>query len=356
MSVSRSLDHSSARSLSVKDIDLTIIWNRGLKFAQDTLEDLGYSSDELNIDLIENPRITVINSKGDLNDNFLDDEEISDEFIFEDTQNVESQDFINTFDEIDGQLSDDAHSATVTNMGLVYNKANVINSIINCKTKISTDRNIRVRSLNDSNYELNETLIQSFNNDESIIATDTLVTILKSKSNYISLFLVSIEKFSLNGQNLFEINHDMLDNCKIEATLLCLDKCTIDDKNLNWPGSYVKSSKLNLSGMYCSPIKIKYESTSSCENGIYSENKLVLIPIDNLLQIRDHFSLLIKDLNSCNDIPVVSYSYPSKLLFVSNWKQIEIFRSTINLYAFIVKKRNTNATKKNYDIILQSTF
>jgi hypothetical protein len=126
---------------------------------------------------------------------------------------------------------------------------------------------------------------------------------------------ISIEKFSLNGQNLFEINHDMLDNCKIEATLLSLDKCTIDEKNLFWPGSYAKSSKLNLNGMYCSPIKINYESTSSFENGIYFENKLAVIPIENLIQIKEHFSLFIKEHNSSNDIPLVSYSCPSNLAF-----------------------------------------
>ena len=147
--VSRTLDHSSARSwvgdLSIDEIDLSIIWNRGLRFAQDTLEDLGYSSVELNIDQIENPRITVINSKGEINDNFLDDDDISDDFsLEEDNENVESQDFINQFDTIDDQFDlNETHSATVSNMGLIYNKANVINSMINCKSKISTDRNIR---------------------------------------------------------------------------------------------------------------------------------------------------------------------------------------------------------------------
>ena len=97
------------------------------------------------IDQIENPRITVINSKGEINDNFLDDDDISDDFsLEEDNENVESQDFINQFDTIDDQFDlNETHSATVSNMGLIYNKANVINSMINCKSKISTDRNIR---------------------------------------------------------------------------------------------------------------------------------------------------------------------------------------------------------------------
>ena len=250
-------------------------------------------------------------------DHHLDDDEDEERFdMIPENENSE-ENLVNQFDGL-GEAFDTSieHSPIVVNMGMEYSKANVINSMINCNTKISIDRCSRVRSLNDSNFELNETIIQSYTNDENIITTDILVTVLKNKNNYLSLFLITIDKFTLHGQVVYEINPDMLDNSKIEATLLSLDKCTLDEKSLKWHGSYVKSSKLILNGMYCNSIKIKYESVSSFdENGIYSENKLALIPIENLLQIKEYFSLLIKEKNSTNEIPVVSYTVPSNLEF-----------------------------------------
>jgi hypothetical protein len=186
-------------------------------------------------------------------------------------ENANSEEIlVNQFDGL-GEAFDTSieHSPIVVNMGMEYSKANVINSMINCNTKISIDRCSRVRSLNDSNFELNETIIQSYTNDENIITTDILVTALKNKNNYLSLFLITVDKFTLHGQVVYEINPDMLDKSKIEVTLLSLDKCTLDEKSLKWHGSYIKSSKLMLNGIYCNSIKIKYETVLSFdENGI----------------------------------------------------------------------------------------
>ena len=50
---------------------------------------------------------------------------------------------------------------------------------------------------------------------------------------------------------------------------------------------------------------VNYQSTSSFENKIYFQNKLTVIPIENLIQNKEHFSLLIKEHNTCNDIQLV---------------------------------------------------
>ena len=51
-----------------------------------------------------------------------------------------------------------------------------------------------------ANFELNESLIQNYNNDENISITDILVAVLKSKKDFISLFLITIDKIRVNDQ------------------------------------------------------------------------------------------------------------------------------------------------------------
>ena len=80
---------------------------------------------------------------------------------------------------------------------------------------------------------------------------------------------------------------------------------------------------------------------------IYFENKLAVIPIENLIQIKEHFSLLIKEHNSSNDMPLVSYSCPSNLLFCLKLDTDKTFRLKTNLYAHIVKKKSTSVIKRN---------
>ena len=137
--------------------------------------------------------------------------------------------------------------------------------------------------------------------------------LLKSKKDFISLFLIAIDKIKINDQVKPEISHDLLDNCKIEATLLSLDLCTVDDKVLIWNGQYVKSSKIIVSGRFCSPIKIEYKKYEMNEDGICKEYSAASIPLENLIQIKDYFSQLLgSDLQV--DITTTSYCYPPRFI------------------------------------------
>ena len=153
-------DHSSARSwigdLNVSEIVLPTIWGRGLKSAKEILNQYGYSHTELEVDLQNNPRHTVINYKGDYFNDFACDDlpNLGINISSVQPENFElSEDYLDNLEGYaENYVLDSTNFATVSHMGLVYNKSNVINSMINCKTKISTDRCFRVRSLNDSKF------------------------------------------------------------------------------------------------------------------------------------------------------------------------------------------------------------
>jgi hypothetical protein len=279
-------DRASAKSwtgdLTTKNINLPTIWHRGLKSAKDILQSFEFSTQEMNIDdiLEKFPRKTVINWKGNFSNDYLNDEnEISNNEI-----DPVNEDFLGHASDIlnDEFYLDSPNSATVSHMGMLYNKSNVINSMINCKTKISNDRIFRVQSLNDSNFELNESIAHCFNNDENICVTDLLTTVLSSKKSFVSLFLIVIDRIRLHGQVKGEISHDMLDNAKIEASVLSLDEAFVDDKYLKWNGKYLSNKSLHIDGNLCSPIKIKYEKNSKIIDGVGFEDleKVASLSID----------------------------------------------------------------------------
>ena len=94
------------------------------------------------------------------------------------------------------------------------------------------------------------------------MCSDLLTTVLSSKKSFVSLFLIVIDRIRLHGQVKGEISHDMLDNAKIEESILSLDEAFVDDKYLKWNGKYLSNKSLNIDGNLCSPIKIKYEKNS----------------------------------------------------------------------------------------------
>jgi len=311
-------DRASAKSwtgdLTTKNINLPTIWHRGLKSAKDILQSFEFSTQEMNIDdiLEKFPRKTVFNWKGNFSNDYLNDEnEISNNEI-----DPVNEDFLGHASDIlnDEFYLDSPNSATVSHMGMLYNKSNVINSMINCKTKISNDRFFRVQSLNDSNFELNESIAHCFNNDENICVTDLLTTVLSSKKSFVSLFLIVIDRIRLHGQVKGEISHDMLDNAKIEASVLSLDEAFVDDKYLKWNGKYLSNKSLHIDGNLCSPIKIKYEKNSKIIDGVGFEDKIALIPLENLHEIKEHFQKLLSNVNQKFNIENINYSYPQDLM------------------------------------------
>ena len=94
---------------------------------------------------------------------------------------------------------------------------------------------------------------------------------------------------------------------------MSLENSTVDEKDLIWNGNYIKSSKLMISGMLCSPIKIQYKKSENFEGNVYIEDKFASIPLDNLIQLKDHFSQLIGSNYYTLDIPTTTYKYPSRL-------------------------------------------
>ena len=66
---------------------------------------------------------------------------------------------------------------------------------------------------------------------------------------------------------------------------------------------------------------VNYQSTSSFENKIYFQNKLTVIPIENLIQNKEHFSLLIKEHKTSTAIPLRIH-VRRVYYFVSNWIRV----------------------------------
>ncbi len=136
--VGKTLDHSSSRSwigdLSPNEVNLELIWTRGHKKAKDILNKFGFSHSEMNIDIERNPRTSVLNYSGCYSTSVIYDEDETD-FNFDQSlitnENLETN-FNNNLDEFDDINS--FHNNTVTHMSVAYNKSNVINSLINCKT------------------------------------------------------------------------------------------------------------------------------------------------------------------------------------------------------------------------------
>ena len=106
----------------------------------------------------------------------------------------------------------------------------------------------------------------------------------------------------------------MLDNAKIEASILSLDEAFVDDKYLKWNGKYLSNKSLNIDGNLCSPIKIKYEKNSKIIDGVGFDDKIALIPLENLHEIKEHFEKLLSNVNQKFNIENINYSYPQGLM------------------------------------------
>jgi hypothetical protein len=133
-------------------------------------------------------------------------------------------------------------SSTCTIHGISVHKSHAVNSLLNCKTKFSTDRLRRVcNQMVDKSASFSDS-----KDDNSIFLTDTILVPAKLKDKRFVMLLCSITRIEKSGcvESCVDINE--ISSCKFCASILVV---TSHENKLIWSGDY--GGTLSIDGKFC---------------------------------------------------------------------------------------------------------
>ena len=155
-------------------------------------------------------------------------------------------------------------SSTVELDGVLINKANAVNSLINCRTKLSSERVIRVRSVNDSCLVLNDMTTTEMDSGR-IYLGDCLTTVgTMKRTNGMSLVVFSIDKITSHGTNVESIDHELIGDCIFAGSTLKLEVVDESEKHLVWNHEY-REKLTAIAGTMCCPTALISDFQSRTE-------------------------------------------------------------------------------------------
>lgn len=191
LSVSQTLDHSSINDWNgehdATKISLQQCWKYGKNKAIDYLTGYGYKELEIikdlhTVNLVMEPDSKII--VGDLEEDEVLDQEVEATNSKGESIDVEKhlnfQDYLPVDDKFDHYIEYDSSN---------YHKSNLVNSVLNNKTRISSDRLIRVQMKAAQRENIDETI------DDVLKLTDTIITVATNKkTKELGIVFVVIDK------------------------------------------------------------------------------------------------------------------------------------------------------------------
>ena len=317
-------DHSSisdwVSELRSDSIDLKLCWQSGKSKAEKILLDFGYKKDDLIIADDPSKPVTMMEPFGSttvLPDDEANEQDKSsggDAFAesdgSEDIQMVgnENAELVGNEDvelgvsELGDFISSSSNnkvSCYVNFDGKTYHKSNVINSLINCQTKLSSDRLTRVQ------FQISKILAKNDDVEENDMnffkITDTVLTVARIAKK-IHFVLVSVDKVFTNNAFVSQISSEKLNEAKLSGKVLIF-RDLIND-SISWSREYGETIEMN--GQFCIPLTL---------DRIVSENlDIFILNRDKFNETRQLLTAIVSNDNQSTHFASISSPYSSSLI------------------------------------------
>jgi hypothetical protein len=198
----------------------------------------------------------------------------------------------------------DVFSNTIEIQGNMVHKSHLINSLINCTSKQTINRQVRTHGLPESCFSINDTTARLVYDESNVYISDILCTVASNKSttpSTVVLALFLINKIEHKRDQVEFVGNDKLQECLFEGKFLQLED--LNDSHVKWSGKYIHPVK-RIEGQYCCAIKTEIEENSA---------NVCKFSIKNLLSIKSYFQSLFASYNLLKSNIILCLRYSDKI-------------------------------------------